>query len=95
MNAAYETSTETGHGDWPGRTTSEGSGNVFINGKKAHRKTDGWPTHCNSLGECHTGVTAKGSNKVFINGLPAARIGDPLSCGGTIATGSPNVMIGG
>lgn len=95
MNAAFEGSTETGHSDWPGRTTAEGSGNVFINGKKAHRQTDGWGTHCNSLGQCHAGTTAAGSSTVFINGLQAARVGDPISCGGTIATGSSNVMIGG
>ncbi|EGU37715.1 PAAR domain-containing protein [Vibrio scophthalmi] len=35
-----------------------------------------------------------GSGDVFINGIPAARLGDAIGCGGTVATGSPDVTIG-
>jgi uncharacterized Zn-binding protein involved in type VI secretion len=37
----------------------------------------------------------KGSATVLIGGKPAARIGDLTACGAAIATGSPNVVIGG
>jgi len=36
-----------------------------------------------------------GSSSVYINGKAAGRIGDPVSCGGTVAEGSSNVFIGG
>ncbi|EGU31332.1 PAAR domain-containing protein [Vibrio scophthalmi] len=35
-----------------------------------------------------------GSGDVFINGIPAARVSDAIGCGGTVATGSPDVTIG-
>ena len=37
----------------------------------------------------------KGSSTVMIGGRPAARMGDTTAHGGTIASGCPNVMIGG
>ncbi|MBR1602594.1 MAG: PAAR domain-containing protein [Synergistaceae bacterium] len=38
---------------------------------------------------------AAGSGSVYINGKQAGRIGDPVACGSTVATGSGNVFIGG
>ena len=35
-----------------------------------------------------------GSSAVMIQGLPAARLGDSLSHGGTIVVGNPTVLIG-
>ena len=43
----------------------------------------------------HSGVIASGSASVYINGKAAGRIGDSVSCGGSVAVGSSNVMIGG
>nr|DAQ22968.1 MAG TPA: Baseplate wedge protein [Caudoviricetes sp.] len=40
-------------------------------------------------------MISSGSATVFINGKAAGRIGDPVSCGGTVADGSPSVYIGG
>nr|DAL27908.1 MAG TPA_asm: Baseplate wedge protein [Caudoviricetes sp.] len=40
-------------------------------------------------------MIASGSASVFINGKAAGRVGDPVSCGGTVAEGSSNVFIGG
>lgn len=37
---------------------------------------------------------AMGSFTVFIGGMPAARMGDLTAHGGTVAMGSPQVMIG-
>ena len=85
----------TGHGSFPPRPNNQASGNVFIEGIAAHRQGDSWPTHCNSTPTCHDGVTAGGSSKVFINGKAAARVGDAVSCGGTIAEGASKVFIGG
>lgn len=85
----------TGHGSWPPRNNIAASSNVYINGIGAHRQGDSWPTHCNPAPSCHAGSTASGSSTVFINGKQAARIGDPVDCGDTIAAGSSNVFIGG
>ena len=73
--------TDTGHDACPPTALISASSNVLINGKGAGRKGDTYAPH--------------GCNVHFINGCMAARIGDAVSCGGTVATGSPNVIIGG
>ena len=85
----------TGHGDFPPRPSTQGSPNVFVNGIPAHREGDSWAVHCNSQPVCHGGVLAKGSSTVFVNGKQLGRIGDPVSCGSSVATGSGNVYAGG
>jgi len=83
----------SGHGCYPSRANDEGSPDVFVNGKPAHRLGDHWITHC-CPPPCHDGVASSGSKTVFVNGKPAARIGDPINCGGAIITGSGNVFTG-
>jgi len=83
----------TGHGCWPPRPSIDGSPDVFVNGRPAHRHGDGWATHC-CRRSCHAGVLAAGSATVFINGRAAGRVGDPVSCGSRVAQGSPNVFAG-
>ena len=89
----------TGHECFPPRANVEGSKNVFVNGMPLHRQGDGWSVHCCTHPEvthgCHGSVLAVGSSTVYINGKQAGRIGDPVACGGNVATGSPNVFIGG
>lgn len=36
---------------------------------------------------------SQGASKTFIEGNPAARIGDDIACGDTVAEGSPNSFI--
>lgn len=84
----------TGHAGFPPRPSTAGSPNVFINGIAAHRQGDSWASHCNP-NSCHGSVLANGSSTVFVNGKPLARIGDPVACGSTVATGSGNVFAGG
>ena len=43
----------------------------------------------------HPGSLAGGSSSVVINGSPAGRVGDSISCGGSVAMGSADVFIGG
>lgn len=83
----------TGHGCWPPRNNASGSPDVFTNGLKNHRQSDDWNVHC-CPPPCHSGKLAQGSPTVFTNGLQQGRIGDPISCGSTVATGSPDTFTG-
>lgn len=83
----------TGHGCYGSRQNDQGSPNVFVNSKPVHRKGDHWVTHC--CVPCHDGVASSGSSTVFVNGRPICRVGDSISCGSTMANGSPNVFAGG
>ena len=85
----------TGHDDWPPRPNVQGSPNVFVNNRNWHRQGDSWEVHCNPEMICHAGVLASGSSTVFVNKKQAGRIGDPVSCGSSVATGSENVFAGG
>lgn len=80
-----------GHGCFPARPSVEGSPNVFVNGKPAHRVGDAWATHCCGPA-CHVGVASSGSATVFVNGKPLCRVGDAISCGDTMCEGSENVF---
>ena len=85
----------TGHDACPPVPLAAGSGNVFINGIPAGRVGDPYDPHSCYVHAAHSGVIASGSGSVFINGIPAGRIGDSVSCGGSVAEGSPDVFVGG
>ena len=86
----------TGHGCWPARPNAEGSPDVFVNRRPAHRQQDAWLPHtCPDIPETHASVQAAGSRTVYVNGRQLARIGDPVACGSAVATGSPDVFAGG
>ncbi|WP_282094316.1 PAAR domain-containing protein [Epibacterium ulvae] len=85
----------TGHGLFPPRPCVAGSPNVEIENQAALRQGDGWAAHCDPIPVCHAGTQAGGSSSVFINGKPAARVGDAVSCGGSVASGASSVFIGG
>lgn len=84
----------TGHGAFPPRPSTSGSGNVYANGVAVHRQGDGWASHCNSTPICHSGNLASGSSTVYANGQQLGRIGDPVDCGSSVATGSGDVYAG-
>lgn len=84
----------TGHGCYPPRPNDQGSLNVFVNSLPWHRQGDHWVTHC-CPPPCHDSVLGFGSSTVYVNGKQAGRIGDPIACGSVVATGSPNVIVGG
>jgi uncharacterized Zn-binding protein involved in type VI secretion len=85
----------TGHGNYPSRSSTGGSGSVYANGKPVHRQGDGWSVHCNPVPICHGGNLATGSSTVFVEGKQIGRIGDPVDCGSSVASGSGNVFAGG
>lgn len=84
----------TGHDACPPTALSSGSPDVFVNGIPAGRVGDSYNPHGCPAHVPHVGNIAAGAPHVFINGKAAGRIGDPVSCGGSVAAGSPNVNIG-
>jgi len=84
----------TGHGCFPARPSVAGSPDVFVNGIPAHRQGDAWAVHCCGI-PCHGGALAAGSSTVYANGRQLGRIGDPVDCGSSVATGSADVFAGG
>jgi uncharacterized Zn-binding protein involved in type VI secretion len=86
----------TGHGCFPPRPNNQGSPDVFVNGIPVHRQSDSWAVHCcPPIPACHSSTLAAGSSTVFANGLQLARIGDPVACGSSAATGSGDTFAGG
>jgi len=71
-----------------GGPVTQGSPNVFINGRPAARVND--QLHCRGDSD----VIIKGASNVFINGRPAARLNDQTKHGGVIKTSASNVFIG-
>ena len=81
---------------YPARPSTSASVDVFCNNIGVHRLGDSWATH----GACpahapHGGIASSGSSTVYVNGKPVCRIGDAISCGDTMATGSADVFAGG
>ncbi|WP_425357190.1 PAAR domain-containing protein [Vibrio tritonius] len=90
--------TAGGHGCFPPTVIIAGSSDVSINGKPAARKGDAALLHACPCPYVVHGVHGRtinaGSSTVSINGKPAARVGDAFDCGGSVASGSGDVLIG-
>lgn len=83
----------TGHPRGSPRPNNQGSPDVFINGRPAHRQSDSWPIHRRL--PIHKSFLAAGSPSVYTNGLQQGRIADPVACGSRVKTGSSDVFVGG
>lgn len=83
----------TGHGCFSSRINVAASNDVFVNDRGSHRQGDAWKTHRCFLSS-HAGVLAKGSPTVFVNDKQMGRIGDSVSCGSRVMTGSSDVFVG-
>lgn len=87
----------TGHPDWPVRNNDQGCSSVYVDGRPVHCKSHHWIKHCCICGDhgCHDSMLASGSSIAYAEGLQIGRIGDPVACGGSVATGSSKVYVGG
>lgn len=87
-----------GHGCMPATPIMAGSGDVSINGMPAARKGDTVLLHACPCPHMPHGIHGRsisaGSSNVSINGKPASRVGDAVGCGGSVAAGSGDVLIG-
>jgi uncharacterized Zn-binding protein involved in type VI secretion len=70
---------------------------TFINGILAQKQGSSFNSHrCGKTTHpTSSRTTSSGSSTVYIEGARAVRIGDSISCGDSVAQGSPNVQIGG
>jgi uncharacterized Zn-binding protein involved in type VI secretion len=64
----------------------------MIDGIPAHCVGDSWAVHCDPKPSCHDGTLSGGSGKVFVGGKALGRVGDPVNCGSSVATGSSKVF---
>lgn len=86
---AFRTSMCGGECGLPPAASAEWSSNVFANNRNVVRQGDRFEEHGDGVR-----VVASGSPTVFVNGKQIARIGDPISCGAHIASGSSDVISG-
>jgi len=85
----------TGHGCWPPRPSVEGTPRFIIGGKEAHLQGHAWAPHtCPDIPETHASVLESGAPRFLIHGLQLGRIGDPVACGSSVATGEPRFIVG-
>lgn len=85
----------TGHDACPPVALATASPNVLVNGRGAGRVGDSYASHGCPVHGPHSGSISSGSSTVYINGKAAGRVGDAVSCGGAVAVGSSNVIVGG
>lgn len=83
----------TGHGCFDPRPNIAASNNVFVNDRGSHRQGDAYKVHKCFLRK-HGGSLAQGSPTVFVNDKQMGRIGDSVSCGSRVMTGSGDVFVG-
>lgn len=81
-----------GHPSHPPRANNSASGKVFADGLGIHRLTDTWLPHPSNPHPGPPQTTIAASGKCFAEGLAVARVGDAISCGDTIGTGSPKTF---
>jgi len=82
-----------GHEGFPPRPSVEGCAKVTVGSVPVHCEGQAWAPH-SSGGHTHDGYLASGAPHVTIAGRSVGRIGDPISCGDTVAQGCPRVTIG-
>lgn len=87
------TDTASGHGSFPPTQTDGCSSNVLINNIGAHRTGDSIISHSSpSPSPVHSRAAGTGSYNVYVNNKNLMRLGDSVTCGGNLVTGSNNVI---
>jgi len=86
-------SMDTGHGSFPPRKVSEDVPWFTVNGQPAIVEGDLFPLHSDGH-SAHTGKAVTTRGWFSIGGKGVVCVGDPVSCGGTVATGDNSLQIG-
>lgn len=93
---AIDVAITTGHETWPPTQVHGTSSTVKVNGKSVILNGDPIVPHTQVVEpyQTHGGNVIASSKTVFIEGRAVARIGDPITCGDTIASSSNDVFCG-
>lgn len=85
----------SGHRAWPPTDINATQSKVFTGGKPVIVDGDKITPHTETKDphERHDGVIQPRTSKVFVGGKKAGGIGDPISCGDTMAQSSSKVFI--
>lgn len=96
MPSATLTSMTTGHACWPSTMICQACSTVIVQGLPAACVTHAAIPHtCNAVPyPTHGLIIASASGTVIIENIPAARVGDAMSCGDLIASGATTVITG-
>lgn len=81
-----------GHGGYGPAVAIEGDAYMVVNGQPVHCVGHAWQTHSDGSSS-HQGRLAAGSSYYFVNGRAVGRVGDPIDCGDTVASGDPYFVI--
>ena len=83
----------TGHDGFGPRASIDGCPRVTVGGVPVHCVGHAWENHP-TVGSTHAGYLAQGAPHVSIGGRAVGRVGDPITCGDTVAQGCKNVTVG-
>lgn len=84
----------TGHDKCPGVEAVEGADDFLVKGMPVVLEGYKYAPHGCENHQIHQGTLAGGSPAFTIHGRAVGRIGDPISCGGTIAEGASFFRVG-
>ncbi|ASD52065.1 PAAR motif of membran proteins [Pseudomonas phage PspYZU05] len=92
---SYDKCVTSGHDAFPPTIVNGTQGKVFVQNIKALVEGDAITPHTRTVKpfDTHGGSVQPRTNKVFIGGKKAVQIGDPISCGDTVAKSSNKVFI--
>lgn len=77
----------------PPRPTPEACQISIVNNKGIHCVGHAWVGHACPGAPPHVAVLTSGSPDTFAEGKAVGRVGDPISCGSSAATGSPDTFV--
>lgn len=83
----------SGHDGFAPRPSVSGQSLFMVNGKPAMATGDAFDLHDKPNNPPHAGSVI-GSTNLTINGKQVAVVGDPVSCGSTVANGDSTFNIG-
>lgn len=84
----------TGHDACPPVPATSGERMFTVSGSPVVRVEDSYAPHGCPSHTAHSGVLAGGAPHMSTGGKPVGRIGDPVSCGGSVAQGEGTFTVG-
>lgn len=83
----------SGHDGFPSRPAVSGESNFKVNGIPVLVDSSPFASHSKPDSPPHDGVAVGTKSNFKINGKAVVLVGDPVSCGSTVATGDPSFNV--